>query len=86
MPSEKCIYSQDNLEDCKIFLSYFNSRLLRFLVFINTSKMSNMLTDDVFRFVPYIKLDRLLQNDEIYDICGIAYKNREIINGIVKDR
>ena len=86
MPSEKCIYSQDSLEDCKIFLSYFNSKLLRFLVFINTSKMSNMLTDDVFRFVPYIKLDRLLQNDEIYDICGITYKNREIINGIVKDR
>lgn len=60
MPSEKCIYSSDSLEDCKIFLSYFNSRLLRFLVFINTSKMNNTLTDDVFRFVPYIKLDRLL--------------------------
>lgn len=80
----KCIFSADSIEECKSFISWLNTKLVRFLVGINTSKLTGILTDDTFRFVPKPKeFDHIYTDSEMidtYDLKEYEYILNEIIS------
>ena len=50
--ASECTFSSDNRAECESFVSWLNTKFTRFFVAINISKLTGILTDDCFRFVP----------------------------------
>lgn len=47
-----CAFSSDKEIECRSFISWLNTRFMRFLVLCNISKLTGIYTDDYFKFVP----------------------------------
>lgn len=97
-PAFKCIFSSDNIDECRSFISWINSKFVRFFLAINQSKQSNIITNDTFRLVPRLydsKFDHIFTDKELYKMYGLdnelmrdieGTKYTDIIESIVKDR
>lgn len=85
----KCIFSSDNIEECKSFISWLNCKFTRFFVAINISKLTGILTDDCFRFVPAPpsgKFDHIYTDEELYKAFNLPQKYIDVIELIIKER
>lgn len=92
--ASNCIFSSDSREECENFISWLNCKFTRFFVAINISKLTGILTDDYFRFVPapLLNLDgtynwSIKYNDELlYNHYKLDPKYQEVINTVIKER
>lgn len=87
--SIKCIFSSDIESECESFISWLNCKFTRFFVAINVNKLTGILTDDYFRFVPAppdYKFNHIYTDQELYNLYNIPQKYIEVIESIVKDR
>lgn len=90
-PSEenKLVFTSNTKEECESFISYINTKLVRFLVLINISKLNGIWTDDYFRFVPAPpsgKFDHIYTDEELYDAFNLPQKYRDVIEAVIKER
>ena len=84
-----CVFSSDNKEECESFVSWLNTRFTRFFVAINISKLTGILTNDCFRFVPAppsSKFDHIYTDDELYKAFSLSQKYIDVIESIIKER
>ena len=91
-------FSSDSRAECESFISYINTRLVRFLLALNISSEGGMVTNDNFRFVPspvYIdsnnsivtgKFDHIYTDEELYRAFNISQEQIGIIEAIIKER
>ena len=87
--ASECTFSSDNKEECKSFISWLNTKFTRFFVLINISKLTGILTDDYFRFVPAPpsgKFDHIYTDDELYKAFNIPQKYIDVIEAVIKER
>lgn len=47
-----CAFSSNDESECKNFISWLDTKFVRFLVLCNISKLTGIYTDDYFKFVP----------------------------------
>ena len=67
--TEICSFTSDNKEECESFVSWLNCKFTRFFTAINQSKLTGIITDDCFRFVPAPpsgKFDHIYTDEELY--------------------
>jgi hypothetical protein len=87
--SGTCTFESDSLEECKSFISWLDTKLVRFLVCMNISKLTGILTDDYFRFVPKpFKqfTNGLYTDEEMYTQYNIDQNTINIIESIISER
>lgn len=83
----ECIFSSDSIEECKSFISYMYTRLVRFLYLCNTSKLTNPYTNHCFRFVPAPgAFDHIFTDQELYQKYGLTADEIAIIESVIKER
>ena len=84
----KCIFSSNDEQFCKHFVSWLNCRLTRFMVVI-TAKQTGILNDYGFRFVPAPpsgKFDHIYTDEEIYKAFNLPQKYIDVIEAVIKER
>lgn len=85
-------FSSDSKADCESFISYLNSKFVRFLLAINLSNESGMVTNDNFRFVPAPISDtenlfnKIYTDIDIYKMFNLSDEHIKIIESIIKER
>ena len=85
----KLIFASDNKQQCENFLSWFNSKFVRFLIIANISKLNGTLTNDYFRFVPDVdNKDFNIKYDDryFYTKYNLSEQDIELIEYTVKER
>lgn len=84
-----CYFASDSIDECKSYLSYLNSKLVRFLLSCNYSKLTGVICDYCFRFVPAPpsgKFDHIYTDDELYKDFNLSQKYIDVIEAVVKER
>lgn len=89
-----CIFSSNSKEECENFISWLNCKFTRFFVAINISKLTGILTDDYFRFVPAPLLNpdgtynwSIKYTDQLlYTHYNLAPQYQEVIEAVIKER
>ena len=92
--ASNCIFSSDSKEQCENFISWLNCKFTRFFVAINISKLTGILTDDYFRFVPAPLLkedgtynwDIKYTDELLYNYYNLDDKYRQVIESVIKER
>lgn len=87
--SMQCIFDSNDINECYSFISWLNCKFTRFFVAINMSKLTGILTDDCFRFVPAPpnnKFDHIYTDEELYKHFNIPEKYQRVIESIIKER
>ena len=83
----KAVFSSDSLEECKSYISYLDTKLVRFLVLGCLGKLSNIMTDDNFRYVPYTDDFSFMYTDEyMYRKYNLSNEQIEIIENTISNR
>lgn len=94
----KMSFSSNNKEECESFISWLNCKFTRFFVAINISKLTGILTDYYFRFVPAPpsgKFDHIFTDEELYEYFGFnkpeaqtkdGTRYKDIIEAVIKER
>lgn len=84
-----CPFSSDNKFECESFISWLNTKFTRFFVAINISKLTGIICDNCFRFVPAPpsgKFDHIYTDQELYDHFKLPQKYIDIIEAVIKER
>lgn len=71
------------------FLSWLDSKFVRFMLAINISKLSNIMCNSFFRFVPAPpsgKFDHIYTDAELYKAFNLPQKYIDAIEAVVKER
>ena len=87
--ASKCTFSSDDKAECESFVSWLNTKFTRFFVAINISKLTGILTDDYFRFVPAPpsgKFDHIYTDEELYKAFNLPQKYIDVIEAVIKER
>lgn len=82
-------FSSNDIEECKSFVSWLNTKFTRFFVVINISKLGSILTDDYFRFVPAPpsgKFDHIYTDEELYKAFNLPQEYIDVIEAVIKER
>jgi hypothetical protein len=82
------VFESDSLDECKSFVSWIDSKLVRFLITVNAGKLNNIMTNDYFRFVPapYKGYTQGLYEDkEIYNYFKLSQSSIDAIESIMID-
>lgn len=82
-------FASDDRKECENFISWLNCKFTRFFVAINISKLTGILTDDCFRFVPAPpsgKFDHIYTDEELYKAFNLPQKYIDVIEAIIKER
>ena len=85
----KLIFASDNKQQCENFLSWFNSKFVRFLIIANISKLNGTLTNDYFRFVPDVDnkdFNTKYDDKYFYTKYNLSEHDIELIEYTVKER
>ena len=81
------IFSSNNIEECESFVSYINTRLVRYLIAVGASGYSNIMNDETFRFVPKPdRFDHIFTDKELYEKYSLTCDEINIIESIIKER
>ena len=83
------VFEADTIEECESFLSWINCKFTRFFLVPNISRLTGILTDDCFRFVPAPptgKFDHIYTDDELYKDFNLPQKYIDVIEAVVKER
>lgn len=84
-----CSFSSNSRHECECFVSWLNTKFVRFFIAINISKLNNIICDNCFRFVPAPptdKFDHIYTDEELYKAFNIPQKYIDIIEAVVKER
>jgi hypothetical protein len=87
--ASQCIFSSDDKDECESFISWLNCKFTQFFVAINVSKLTNILTNDCFRYVPAPpsgNFDHIYTDRELYKAFGLKQKYIDIIDKIIQER
>ena len=94
--AEQLVFTSDNKEECENFIRYLNTRFVQMLLSGNQSKLSCILTDDCFRFVPSIENEigadgkigyqHKWTDEELYEKYNITEKEQRDIESYVNRR
>lgn len=82
------VFTSDDIDECKSFYTWINSKFTRFFILINISSLT-ILNDNTFRFVPcppHNSFDHLYTDKELYDWFNLPEEYREVIDSILRDR
>lgn len=83
-------FTSDSEAECKSFISWLNTKFTRFFTAINANKLTGILTNDSFRFVPVpfidedgtYKWDRIYNDKELYEHYGLNKNEAKTKEGI----
>ncbi|WP_235223264.1 Eco57I restriction-modification methylase domain-containing protein [Oscillibacter valericigenes] len=84
-----CSFSSDSRQECEHFVSWLNTKFTRFFVAINISKLTGIICDDCFRFVPAPpsgKFDHIYTDAELYEAFNLPQKYIDVIEAVIKER
>lgn len=82
-----CINSFDTLEEAQSFVSYINSRFVRYLVGIAINAYGNAYVNGAWRFVPDPgKFDHIFTDAELYEKYDLTPEEIAIIESVIKER
>lgn len=84
-----CSFSSDDKQECENFVSWLNCKFTRFFVAINISKLTGIICDDCFRFVPAPpsgKFDHIYTDAELYEAFNLPQKYIDVIEAVIKER
>lgn len=84
-----CSFSSDDKQECEYFVSWLNTKFTRFFVTINLSKLTGIICDDCFRFVPAPpsgKFDHIYTDAELYKAFNLPQKYIDVIEAVIKER
>lgn len=86
--NEQAIFESDNIDECRSFKSWWETKFTRFFIFINISKLSAILTDDCFRLVPAPpgKFDHIYTDEELYKAFNLPQEYIDVIEAVIKER
>ena len=80
----------DTKEECEYFVSWLNTKFTRFFVAINISKLTGIICDDCFRFVPDPgPFDHIFTDDELYRKFGLRPAHEDyikVIESVIRER
>lgn len=86
-------FSSDNVFECESFISWLKCKLVGFLVAMNIGKLSNVITDHNFKYVPepiskngYTPFDKIYTDEILYKMYNIPKEYVEIIELMVASR
>jgi hypothetical protein len=82
-------FVSDDINECRSFISWLNTKFTRFFVLINISKLTGILTDDYFRFVPAPpsgKFDHIYTDEELYKAFNLPQEYIDVIEAVIKER
>ena len=83
------VFESNNLDECKSFMSWLQTKFVRFFVAINISKLAPMMCDECFRLVPAPpsgKFDHIYTDEELYKAFNLPQKYIDVIESIIKER
>lgn len=84
----KHVFSANTEEECEHYISYINTRLIRFLILIGLCGNS-VISNEAWRFVPAPpsgKFDHIFTDDELYKKYGLQQEEINIIESVIKER
>ena len=82
----KVIYNLDSDDECDSFISYVNTRFIRFLIFMGVCGQS-ITNDETWRFVPDPgAFDHIFTDQELYQKYGLTPNEIAIIESVIKER
>lgn len=93
-----CTFTSDNIEECKSFVSWINTKFTRFFVLIGLGKRDIQFTDYGFRFVPAPtvldangnripgKFDHIYTDEELYKTFNLPQEYIDVIEAVIKER
>lgn len=80
------LYRSDSEDECKSFISYVNTRLIRFLIF-GSIVASSLRNTETWRFVPDPgAFDHIFTDQELYQKYGLTQEEINIIESVIKER
>ena len=85
----KVVFASNSELEAKSFLSWLDSKFVRFMLAINISKLSNIMCNNFFRFVPAPpsgKFDHIYTDEELYKAFNLPQKYIDVIEAVVKER
>jgi hypothetical protein len=88
--ASSCTFASDNIDECKSFVSWLNTKFTRFFVAINITKLGPILNNDYFRFVPApptnadgtYKWDHIYTDEELYKLYGLDKEDAKTADGV----
>ena len=83
------VFASDSECECKSFISWIDTKLVRFMVLINLNKLGPVMTNDYFRFVPAPpsgKFDHIYTDEELYKAFNLPQKYIDVIEAVIKER
>ena len=81
------VFSTDNLDEAKSFVSFMYTRLARFLFYCTVCKLTGVYNDYDWRFVPQPDaFDHIFTDEELYDKYGLTDEEINIIESVIKER
>lgn len=84
-----CSFTSDNEDECRSFVSWLNCKFTRFFTAINQSKLTGIITNDCFRFVPAPpcgKFNHIYTDQELYKAFKLPQEYIDIIEAVIKER
>ena len=81
-----CIRVCNTYKEAESFISYINTRVVRFLVFLNAFTVG-VINDETWRFVPDPgKFDHIFTDEELYKKYNLTPEEINIIESVIKER
>lgn len=96
--AQSCVFSSDDRIECEYFVQWINTKFNRFFVAINISKLTGILTNHCFRFVPTPmvldydgnrvcgKFDHIYTDEELYQTWNLPQKYIDVIEATIKNK
>lgn len=83
--ASQCTFESDTIDECNSFISWLNTKLVRYLIFINMSKLNNIMVDDYFRFVPkaFKGYTSTYTDLEMYNYYNLDAEMKKVIESII---
>ena len=82
----KVLYNLDSDDECDSFISYVNTRFIRFLIFMGVCGQS-ITNDETWRFVPDPgAFDHIFTDQELYQKYGLTDDEIKIVESVIKER
>ena len=85
--NESCVFSSESKAECVFFISWIETKLIKFLVFINTIGYNGLFDDLHFKFVPDPgPFDHIFTDAELYKKYNLTPEEINIIESVIKER
>ena len=79
-------FESDNIDECKSFISYMYTKLVRFLISCNVGLYKGWNKKETFKFVPDAPLgyNHLYTDEELYKVFNLPQKYIDVIESVIK--